>query len=96
MYRGGYPTYAFTNTLSIDRLQLGNDEKQQIKVIYLDLLQQEIKSVYQNYTRVSDAECHYENVPNDFEATIRIDEEGFVINYPELFTRTAKQSLNRK
>jgi hypothetical protein len=84
------PLTPFTNTLPINRLKLAPHEKQQIKVIYLDLLQKETKPVYQNYTRSSASAYHYENVPNDFEATISVDDAGFVVHYPELFTRTAK------
>ncbi|RYF88723.1 MAG: hypothetical protein EOO00_10815 [Chitinophagaceae bacterium] len=36
---------------------------------------------------------HYENVPNDFKATIELDEEGFVTDYPALFIRTAAEIL---
>jgi uncharacterized protein len=85
------PLTPFTNSLPINRLKLANAEKQQIKVIYFDLLQEEVRPVHQHYSRLSESEYHYENVPNDFEATIRVDDQGFVVDYPELFTRTAKQ-----
>jgi hypothetical protein len=48
-----------------------------------------IKPVNQKYTRLSGNEYHYENIPNDFEATIQTDEFGFVVDYPGLFVRTA-------
>lgn len=79
----------FTNTLPIRRLNLQQGRPQQIQVIYCDLLQQEIKPVSQKYTRLSQNEYHYENIPNDFEATIQVDERGFVVDYPGLFVRTA-------
>jgi uncharacterized protein len=88
------PLTPFTNTLPIKRLQLDKGGTQEIKVIYIDLLEQKITAVHQKYTRVSDVEYHYENVPNDFEATIRVDEAGFVIDYPSLFVRTALLQTN--
>jgi len=82
------PLTPFTNTLPIRRLKLSQNQAQEIQVIYCDLLEQQIKSVRQRYTCLSDTEYHYENVPNDFEATIQVDESGLVIDYPSLFVRT--------
>lgn len=79
----------FTNTLPIRRLQPEQDQPQEIQVIYCDLLNQVIKPVRQKYTRLSNNEYHYENIPNDFEATIKVDDSGLVIDYPGLFVRTA-------
>jgi hypothetical protein len=83
------PLTPFTNTLPIRRLNLGDGETQEIKVIYCDLLDGCIKAVRQKYTRISATSYHYENVPNDFEATIQVDNSGFVVDYPSLFIRTA-------
>ncbi len=77
-----------TNTLPINRLHLHQDEKKRIDVLYVDILNQEIKPVQQNYTRLSKFTYRYENVPNNFEAIITVDEQGLVINYPDLFERT--------
>jgi hypothetical protein len=78
----------FTNTLPINRLKLNAGEARQVKVIYFDLLEQEVKPVQQLYRRLNDQQYHYENIPNDFEADITVDENGFVVDYPSLFTRT--------
>jgi hypothetical protein len=85
------PLTPFTNTLPVNRLKLYDDDTEKIKVIYLDLLHEEIKPVEQKYTRLSATEYHYENIPNDFEAVIRVDNDGLVVFYPELFTRKAKE-----
>lgn len=84
------PLTPFTNTLPINRLKISQDEEHQIQVIYLDLLEPQIAPAKQKYTRLSKTEYHYENVPNNFEANIIVDELGFVVDYPSLFTRTAK------
>lgn len=83
------PLTPFTNTLPIKRLKLTQNEEQQIQVIYLNILEGEIKPAKQKYICVSDSEYHYENIPNDFEANISVDEFGLVVDYPSLFVRTA-------
>ena len=88
------PLTPFTNTLPIRRLKLSQNQTQIIKVIYCDLLEQQIKPVQQKYTRLSKTEYHYENIPNDFAATIQVDESGLVVDYPSLFVRTAVLKTN--
>lgn len=83
------PLTPFTNTLPIRRLRFAKDESHEIKVIYCDILEGKIIPIRQKYTRLSSTEYHYENVPNDFEATIVVDQFGLVVNYPELFVRSA-------
>lgn len=88
------PLTPFTNTLPIRRLALKDNESQNIQVIYCDILGEKVTPVRQKYTRISDTAYHYENIPNDFEATIQVDEFGLVIDYPELFVRTAALMTN--
>lgn len=83
------PLTPLTNTLPINRLKLKNEQEKEIRVIYLDLLENKITPVKQKYSRISDSKYHYENVPNDFEADIEVDAEGLVVDYPELFVRSA-------
>lgn len=84
----------FTNTLPINRLKLSESEQHLINVLYIDVLEQQTKSVKQNYTRLSETEYKYENSPNDFEAVITVDKLGLVIDYPKLFIRTAMRESN--
>jgi hypothetical protein len=88
------PLTPFTNTLPINRLNMAEGEQRQIRVIYIDLLEQKVTPVDQKYTRLSAGTYHYENVPNDFEATIEVDEWGLVVDYPELFIRKAELATN--
>ena len=83
------PLTPFTNTLPIKRLNLSKGQSQEIKVIYCDILAENVKAVSQKHTCISDTFYDYENVPNDFEATIQVDNLGFVVNYPSLFVRKA-------
>lgn len=79
----------FTNSLPIKRLKLDVHEERPIDVLYFDILGGEVKQVRQKYTRLSELEYKFENVPNDFEAIIRVDRSGLVVSYPGLFERTA-------
>ena len=78
---------AFTNSLPINRLRLREQASAEIRVLYIDILEQRILPVYQKYTKLSKNKYKYENVPNDFEALISVDEAGLVTDYPELFKR---------
>jgi hypothetical protein len=81
------PLTPFTNSLPINRLQLEKGDEARINVIYLDLLAGEITPVEQLYRRIAEDTYHYENVPNDFQADIKVDQYGFVLEYPLLFSR---------
>ncbi|RYC71713.1 MULTISPECIES: putative glycolipid-binding domain-containing protein [Spirosoma] len=81
----------FTNTLPINRLRLADGQAERIHVVYIDVLAQQTAAVHQRYTRRSATAYQYENVPNDFEATITVDGAGLVVDYPGLFTRHAQR-----
>jgi uncharacterized protein len=77
----------FTNTLPIRNLKLDMGQEREINVIYIDILANEMLPVKQQYRKVENGIFRYQNVPNDFEATISVDEFGLVIFYPLLFER---------
>jgi hypothetical protein len=54
------------------------------------MLNNKISPVKQKYVRLSPSVYHYENIPNDFETDIQVDESNFVVDYPQLFVRTAE------
>jgi uncharacterized protein len=83
------PLTPFTNSLPINNLKMKVGMEATVKIVYVDLLENSITAVQQQYTRRSEAVYHYENIPNDFEADITVDVSGFVIDYPELFFRKA-------
>jgi hypothetical protein len=88
------PLTPFTNTLPIKRLNMQRGEVSEICVLYIDLLERQITPVRQKYVRLSDTQYHYENIPNDFEADIEVDELGYVVDYPTLFTRSVSVNSN--
>jgi hypothetical protein len=88
------PFTPLTNTLPINRLKLKEQKEENIKVIYIDIMESGIRPVSQKYKRLSGQEYNYQNVPNDFEANISVDENAFVIDYPGLFRRLHKMESN--
>ncbi|MDR7129730.1 hypothetical protein J2X69_002075 [Algoriphagus sp. 4150] len=76
-----------TNSLPINRLKLNIGQEKKVNVIYIDLMDNTIKHVKQKYRRISTGIYKYENIPNDFEAEIKVDDAGFVVDYPQLFER---------
>jgi len=84
----------FTNTLPINRLRQKDNERQTIEVIYFDILEKEVKPVKQVYTRLAIDRYTYENYDKSFKADIKIDQQGLVVDYPELFKMTAKYESN--
>jgi uncharacterized protein len=77
----------FTNTLPIRRLDFQANPKHEISVLYIDLIEQKVSLQKQIYTKLSETDYLFENMPNDFEADITVDEQGFVLGYPGLFRR---------
>lgn len=78
-----------TNTLPIRRLDFIQQATHAIKVVYVDVLGETISPASQQYTRQGSGLYKFENVPNDFEALIKVDDSGLVMFYPELFERSA-------
>lgn len=77
----------FTNTLPIRNLRLDVGQEQEIDVIYINILENDVLPVKQRYRKEKDGLFRFQTVPNDFEATISVDELGLVIFYPLLFER---------
>jgi len=80
----------FTNTLPINNLQLKIGDSKEIDIIYIDLINSDIKPVQQRYTRTDLHEYLYENIVSDFTAHIQVDESGLVLTYPGLFEKIAE------
>lgn len=90
------PLTPLTNSLPINRLNLLENEEAVINVIYIDLLEHNIRFVKQKYRRISELKYRYENIPNDFEAEVTVDEDGYVVDYPLLFKRKYRMESNYK
>lgn len=74
-----------TNTLPIRRLNLKTDERQQINVLYIDVLQRDIRPETQYYTCLGPDRYLFETGDGGFKAEIETDEQLWVKRYPNLF-----------
>lgn len=77
----------FTNTLPVNSLGLTVGESAEIDLIYIDVVERKIYTDHQKYTRISDFRYKFENDGGNFTAEIEFDRNGFVMHYPNLFSR---------
>jgi hypothetical protein len=77
----------FTNTLPIRRLQLPVGTSAAIVTAYVAAPTLQVSTDPQRYTRVAPDEYLYESLDTDFSRHITVDADGFVVEYPGLFTR---------
>ncbi len=77
----------FTNTLPIRRLGLETGESAIIEVVYVDVPDLTTNRERQIYTRLSGNVWHFEQPSAEFAATITVDDDGLVVDYPGLFLR---------
>ncbi|MEY8760890.1 putative glycolipid-binding domain-containing protein [Chryseobacterium tongliaoense] len=82
----------FTNSLPINNLLLAQNEEKNIKVIYIDILKNEIKPVEQKYTNMAKNRYLYMSIESGFSAQIVTDDDGLVKTYPDLFELVAEMS----
>lgn len=74
----------FTNTLPVNGLHLAEGETTELSVIYIDVLQNEVRRERQKYTRLGNRLYRFDNL-KDFEAEITVDANGLVVEYPGMF-----------
>lgn len=77
----------FTNTLPIKRLGLENQQSADIRVLYIDLIGDDIYPAPQRYTRMGDHHYHFETLDQEFHADLVTDDEGWVVYYSGLWER---------
>ncbi len=84
---------AFTNTLPIRRLNLGDNQKVELKVLYVDASTMEMRATQQRYTCIhrgeSESTYFYESLLTGFRVEIKVDSEGLVLDYPGVFRRAS-------
>jgi hypothetical protein len=83
---------AFTNTPPIRRLNLGENQKVELKVLYVDGATMEMRTTEQRYTCLrrgeSESTYYHESLLTGFRVEIKVDAEGLVLDYPGVFRRT--------
>jgi uncharacterized protein len=77
----------FTNTLPIRRLNLAIGSAAVITTAYIDGPSLRVVPDAQSYTRTANNRYLYESLDGDFSREITVDAQGFVIDYPGLFSR---------
>ena len=79
----------YTNTLPIRRLQLAKGAREPISVAFISTPDLQVLRVEQAYTCVEPGrEYRYEGIDTGFAAELKVDEDGLVVDYPTMFTRT--------
>jgi len=76
----------FTNSLPINGLFLAHGESSSFDLVYVDIVANEIRKEHQKYTKAGHHNYHFENADASFTADLQVDDDGFVIEYPGLFT----------
>lgn len=76
-----------TNILPVRRLHAKAKQRRQIRVVYMTFPELHYYPVEQFYTKLNNEEWLFEQPEDNFSATIKVDENGFVTDYPGLFKR---------
>ncbi|WP_322409800.1 putative glycolipid-binding domain-containing protein [Microbacterium invictum] len=74
-----------TNTLPIRRLNLSIGESADIDTAWIAVPDLTVVRDAQRYTRVGERQWLYESRDSDFRATLMVDDDGVVLDYPGLF-----------
>lgn len=77
----------FSNTLPIRRLNLAIGSRAEITTVYIDAPSLRVVPDPQAYTRTAVNQYLYESLDSDFRRQITVDPDGFVIDYPGLYSR---------
>ena len=87
-----------TNTLPINRLNLAVGESKEIEVVYFNLPSHNFNPSKQRYTNLGNGIYKYENLASGFAANLKVDSDGFVLNYPGIWHRvfTEQEALARQ
>ena len=73
-----------TNSLPINNLPLNVGGTSEIEVVYIDVLERDIRVDKQWYTKLGEQKYRFKN-SFGFTADIDVDNQGFVTAYPQLF-----------
>ncbi|MCS5716292.1 putative glycolipid-binding domain-containing protein [Herbiconiux sp. CPCC 205716] len=80
----------FSNTLPIRRIGLALGQSAEITTAYVDVPSLQVSADRQRYTRIAPSVYRYEALDGSFVRDVEVDDEGFVTDYPGLFTRVGR------
>ena len=75
-----------TNTLPIRRMMAQRQDGADLAAVWLDAGDWSLKLLPQTYAKAADG-WRYASPSHDFEADLAVDGDGFVTDYPGLWTR---------
>jgi hypothetical protein len=82
-----WPT-PFTNSFPIRRVPMAVGERRQVQVAWIAAPDLTVRPKMQAYTRLGDRLYLFEALDaNGFKAKLAVDEDGIVLDYPQLFRR---------
>jgi hypothetical protein len=81
-----WPT-PFTNSFPILRTPLNIGERQEFLMAWIFAPDLTVKPQPQAYTRLAERLYLFESLDSDFRAELPVDEDGIVLDYPDLFRR---------
>ncbi len=87
----------FTNTLPIQRLKLKTGQSREISVVYIGLPGLIVSKFEQRYTCLAKSPegsvYRYESLKSGFTAELKVDVDGLVVDYPDIFRMEEKRRL---
>jgi hypothetical protein len=82
-----WPT-PFTNSFPIRRVPMAVGSRQEFRMAWIDATTLTVVAQPQAYTRLEDRLYRFENLDGSkFQADLRVDADGIVLDYPEFFER---------
>ncbi|MFB2556734.1 putative glycolipid-binding domain-containing protein [Herbiconiux liangxiaofengii] len=80
----------FSNTLPVRRLGLALGQSADIVAAYIDIPSLRVSADRQRYTRTGPSTYRYSSIDGSFVSDVEVDDEGFVVDYPGLFSRVGR------
>ena len=78
----------FTNTIPVKRLQFEGELPQKVDIIYFDENEFSVMLLQQFYSQVDERTYRYQDIMlPDFMSDLVVDDDGLVVDFPELFRR---------
>jgi hypothetical protein len=78
-----------TNIIPIKRLHLAVGETAEVKAAWLKFPSFKLEPLQQRYSRLEEMLYRYESGSGQFRADLRTNQDGFVIDYPDIWTAEA-------
>jgi hypothetical protein len=86
-----WPT-PFTNSFPMRRIPMATGSRHEFRMAWIDATTLTVVAQPQAYTRLEERLYRFENLDgSNFQADLRVDADGFVLDYPEFFERINSQ-----